>query len=174
MSKEEKEKILGKLAELIGHYNRDITVPYALSLVEDMVQDMPITEPRETNLEHYFNEIQEILKKGYDIAVDYKRGKPCVCEIFDCKKCKINYCNKNGQRVCLRGLYEWLAQPYEKPKYKLTQVEYDLLNTYSDCNIECKLADCKQLRGLKEKGYFNDIDKFMKVHEILENCEVVE
>lgn len=56
--------------------------------------------------------------------------------------------------------------------YKLTPFEFDLINTYSDCDSGCKLTDCKQLLELKEKGYFKDINKYAKIHDILRNCEV--
>lgn len=31
----------------------------------------------------------------------------------------------------------------------------------------------KQLKSLKEKGYFNDVDKNESIKDILANCEVV-
>ena len=157
MTKEEKEKILGKLAELIGHYNRDITVPYALSLVEDMVQDMPITEPRETNLEHYQNEIKALIIKQ---------------KLILSSALEVVHYNHTGKSYNSINVLGWLVQPYDKPKYKLTQVEYDILDTLFDKMARFKKA--YKTDELKSRGYFKYIqcDDNTRVRDILENCEV--
>lgn len=62
---------------------------------------------------------------------------------------------------------------YKKPKYKFTQFEYDLINTYSHVDDRCKFNGCYQLKSLKEKGYFKNVDKNELIKDIIENCEVV-
>ena len=61
----------------------------------------------------------------------------------------------------------------KKAKYKVTQFEFDLLNTYKFCSDSCKFEDCTQLREMKVKGYFKDVDKKAKIHDILWNCGVI-
>lgn len=162
MTKEEKEKILGKLSELIETYNRDITVPYALSLAKDMVQDMPITESKETNLEHYKDEIIE----NSDYCFALVDGKPCQCSGVSCREC--GFSTEYG---CSEKIKEWLNKPYEKPVYKLTKFEKELLECYSDV-YSFKVFN--SLNGMKEKGYFKGIDDNELIGDILANCEVVE
>lgn len=168
MTKEEKEKLLDYIDSQINcvELGEDYLAGenYAYKDVREYVETMEITEPKETNLERYKDELIQWCihsNRGVNIALGES--------ILDLYR---KY--TDTRNVYLDDMFKWYLQPYEKPKYKLTKFEYDLLNTYSDCNIECKLTDCKQLRKLKEKGYFNDLYEFAKVHEVLENCEVVE
>ena len=136
--------------------------------VHKYIKDMDITEPKETNLEHYYNEIIAIAEKGFDIAVD-ETNKPVVCDFLNCKDCVFGY------DKCTKKLYEWFASPYEKkPKYKLTQFEYDVLDTMVEKNARFNKLDT--FRELRVKGYFNGIecDDNTRVKDILEDCEVIE
>lgn len=65
---------------------------------------------------------------------------------------------------------EWLKKPYQKPTFKLTQFEYDLLQLYKG-KYSFKLSN--SLRGMKEKGYFRSVDENAKIEDILESCEVI-
>ena len=46
-------------------------------------------------------------------------------------------------------------------------------NSGSNCHESCKLSEFKQLIELKDKGYFECVDYDTKIHEILDNCEVI-
>ena len=67
----------------------------------------------------------------------------------------------------------WLLSQRKKPKYKFTQFEYDLINTYRNVDDRCKFNGCYQLKSLKEKGYFKNVDKNELIKDIIDNCEVV-
>lgn len=60
--------------------------------------------------------------------------------------------------------------PHEKPVYKLTKFEKELLECYSDV-YSFKVFN--SLNGMKEKGYFKVIDDNELIGEILAKCEVV-
>lgn len=62
---------------------------------------------------------------------------------------------------------------FEKPTYKLTQFEFDLLNAHKDSGMQKCISNYRPLHELHEKGYFKDIDINIPIHEILDNCEVV-
>ena len=79
----------------------------------------------------------------------------------------LRYCPNCGCKIVD---YENFAK---KAKYKVTQFEFDLLNTYRLCKEECKFRDCTQLRQLKEKGYYKDVDANAKIRDILWNCGVI-
>ena len=66
-----------------------------------------------------------------------------------------------------------LPQPYKKPPYKLSQFEYDLIQTYSCYNENYKLSKFNRLIKLKDKGYFKCVDYDTKIQDILANCEVI-
>lgn len=132
-----------------------------LELLYELVNER-FGEKEETNLEHYNDFIIDVLSENLALV----NGAPVKCE-HNCSCCDLD------NRSCGKDIRKWIGLPYRKPMvYKLTPFEFDLINTYSDCDSGCKLTDCKQLLELKEKGYFKDINKYAKIHDILRNCEV--
>lgn len=119
---------------------------------------------KETNYEHYKD---KIIKDGiWNLAL--VNGKPKRCHNVYC-----NDCDFKTSRECKKKLEEWLKHPYERPTYKLTQFEYDLIKAFDRCKECCLLNEIECLKKLSQKGYFNGIDPFTKVHDIIDNCEVV-
>lgn len=115
----------------------------------------------ESNLEHYFD---DLLKAGSRFT--FINEKVENCDSVMCSKC--SFCGD-----CVAKRFKWLASQYRKPTYNLTQFEFDLINTFGRCKECCLLNEIECLKKLREKGYFKCIDPFTKVHEIIENCEVV-
>lgn len=62
---------------------------------------------------------------------------------------------------------------YTKPKYKLTQFEYDLLSVHKDYKTYNQITNQTHLFKMHEKGYFKYIDTNIPIREILDNCEVI-
>lgn len=120
-------------------------------------------QKQETNFEHYFKYLSTI--KMCDLALI--GGRVTKCLGTGCSECDFN-----GD--CIEGKFTWLKQPYEKPKYKLTKFEFDLIQTYRDCHESCKISEFKQLIELKDKGYFKCIDHDTKIQDVLKNCEVIQ
>lgn len=96
-------------------------------------------EKAETNYEHFKDEIVQNVK--YNLAV--VNGEPKPCEDTNCDECDFN-CDCCGEKR-----FEWLASPYKKPTYKLTQFEYDLLQHFS---VDFKFKEMGLLKEMKEKG----------------------
>ena len=120
-------------------------------------------EKQETNLEHYYD---DLLEEGFsDFAV--VNGKIESCPFISCEECEFESGN------CRKDRITWLTSKCKKRKHKFTQFEYDLIDTYRGSSEICKFHNCYQLRRLKEKGYFNDVDKNESIKDILENCEVI-
>lgn len=120
-------------------------------------------EKQETNFEHYKDEIRDA---DFDFAV--RDGKVIPCDGCPCSECLFfgNHTSCSVLRI------EWLYQKYQR-KYKLTQFEYDLIKAFDRCKECCLLNEIECLKKLSEKGYFKGIDPFTKVHDIIDNCEVV-
>lgn len=119
-------------------------------------------QKQETNLERYYD---DLLEEGFsDFGV--VNGKIESCTFISCKKCEF----EGGD--CHKNRITWLTSKCKKRKHKFTQFEYDLIDTYRGSNEICKFHNCYQLRRLKEKGYFNDVDKNESIKDILANCEV--
>lgn len=116
----------------------------------------------ETNFEHFFEYLST--KRMSDFAlID---GRITQCSVTRCSKCDFN-------NDCIEGKFTWLKQAYEKPKYKLTQFEYDLLSVHKDFKTYNKISNQIHLFKMREKGYFKNIDTNIPIREILDNCEVV-
>lgn len=118
---------------------------------------------QETNIEHYYEYLSEVGLGGFALV----NGRCTKCSDTRCSECDFS------GSCCGTNRLKWLASPYRK-KYKLTQFENDLLQSYLKGNLNrCKLKDINVLNELKEKEYFKNIDFNLTINEILNNCEVI-
>lgn len=125
-------------------------------------------QKQETNLEHYYNDLLKIGCSSFGV-ID---GKIKQCYNISCSQCDINRIDNGG--YCRINTVKWLASPYRKPTCKLSRFEFDLLNTYKDSGMRNSIFNYSTLIELHEKGYFKEIDTSIPIHEILDNCEVIE
>lgn len=117
---------------------------------------------QETNLDHYF---EDLLKTGGRYA--FVNGKIKHCWGTRCCNCAFKGGNCHGEKI------KWLASPYEKQTYKLTQFEFDLLNAYKNSGMRRCISNYGTLLELYKKGYFKEIGTSIPIHEILDNYEVI-
>jgi hypothetical protein len=127
-------------------------------LLEGLVNEH-FEEKQETNLDHYF---EDLLKTGGRYA--FVNGKIKHCWNTRCCDCAFKDENCHGEKI------KWLASPYEKQTYKLTQFEYDLLQHFS---VDFKFKEMGLLKEMKEKGHFKNINGDELIKDILESCEVI-
>lgn len=127
-------------------------------LLEGLVKEH-FEEKQETNLDHYF---EDLLKTGGRYA--FVNGKIKHCWNTRCCDCAFKGGNCHGEKI------KWLASPYEKQTYKLTQFEYDLLQHFS---VDFKFKEMGLLKEMKEKGHFKNINGDELIKDILESCEVI-
>lgn len=134
-----------------------------LNLLRELVNEH-FEEKSETNYEHFKDEMVQNIK--YNLAV--VNGEPKPCEDTNCDECDFNNCDCCGEKR-----FEWLASPYKKPTYKLTQCEYDMLDTIFE--KEARFSTVYLIGELKKKGYFENIkcDSKVLVKDILAKCEVI-
>lgn len=165
-----KEEYLLALDRIDNAYNN---FDRSISAVGMFIQDFNLLlglvnehfeEKQETNYEHFKDEIIE--NCAWTLAlVD---GKPHKCNSVNCSDC--GFSTGHG---CNEKIKEWLKSPYEKPTYKLTQLEYDLLNAYKNSGMRQCISNYGTLLELYKKGYFKDIGTSIPIHEILDNYEVI-
>lgn len=117
---------------------------------------------QETNLDYYKDEILENCIDNLAVV----KGRPKLCYKTNCNDCDF----KINQIGCRNKVKDWLKQTHEKPVYKLTKFEKELLECYSDV-YSFKVFN--PLNGMKEKGYFKGIDDNELIGDILAKCEVV-
>lgn len=127
-------------------------------LLEGLVNEH-FEEKQETNLDHYF---EDLLKTGGRYA--FVNGKIKHCWNTRCCDCAFKGGNCHGEKI------KWLASPYEKQTYKLTQFEYDLLQHFS---VDFKFKEMGLLKEMKEKGHFKNINGDELIKDILESCVVI-
>lgn len=161
-TKEEYIEALERMKE--SYYNLDGCMSAMNKFKEDInlltgLVNKNFEEKEESNFEHYKEEIK---RAGYDFAL--VNGKPTACKWMLCDKCFFK-----DRMLCAKKRSEWMLKPF-KQKYKLTQFEYDLLQSYAD---GYKFKDIMPLIVMKEKGYFKNVDKNELIKDIIENCEVV-
>lgn len=137
-----------------------------INLLTELVNEH-FEEKVETNFEHYEDGIIELCLE--DLAIS--KGKISKCNATSCSECV--FVDKDGKCIGCNEIKKWLKQPYKKPPYKLSQFEFDLIQTYRDGNTDCKLSDRRILLELKDKGYFKCVDYDTNIKDILENCEVI-
>ena len=165
-TKEEYQEALERMKE--SYYNFDNCNSEMNKFKEDInlltgLVNEHFEEKQETNLERYYDDL--IKEDCSDFGV--VNGKIESCTFIQCEKCEFKHGNCHKNRIT------WLTSKCKKPKYKFTQFEYDLINTYRYVDDRCKFNGCYQLKSLKEKGYFKNVDKNELIKDIIENCEVV-
>ena len=135
-----------------------------INLLAGLVNDH-FEENIETNFDHYKDRILDCCIDNLAVV----KGIPKSCTKIDCNDCDFI----TIQKECCEIAKDWLKQPYEKPKYKLTQCEYDLLDTIFE--KEARFSRMYLIGELKKKGYFENIkcDSNVRVKDILANCEVI-
>ena len=82
-------------------------------------------------------------------------------------------CGFSTGHGCTEKVKEWLKSPHKNQTYKLSQFEYDLIQTYSYVHEGYTLSKFKRLIKLKDKGYFKCADYDTKIQDILSNCAVI-
>ena len=132
-----------------------------INLLTELVNEH-FKENIETNFEHYKDGIVDCCINNLAVV----KGIPKLCSKTECNDCDF----LTIQKGCHEIAKEWLKHTYIKPKYKLTQFEYDLLQSYAN---GYKFKDVMPLIVMKEKRYFKDVDNDVKIEDILANCEVV-
>ena len=166
-TKEEYLLALDRIDNAYNNFDRSISALGSfikdLSLLRGLVNEH-FEEKKETNFEHYKDEIRNA---NFDFAL--KDGKVVPCNILSCKECHFY----GNEQVCDVRELKWLYEQY-KEKYKLAQFEYDIIKTFDHCKECCLLNEIECLKKLSEKGYFRGIDPFTKIHDIIDNCEVMD
>lgn len=133
-----------------------------LHWLEEKVEIKEAINPEVTNLEYYKDEILENCIENIAVV----KGRPKLCYKTNCNDCDF----KINQKGCHEMAKDWLKHPHEKPVYKLTKFEKELLQCYPDI-YSFKVFN--SLNGMKEKGYFKGIDDNELIGDILAKCEVV-
>ena len=167
-TKQEYQEALNRIEE--SYYDSDNSMGEMSRFKEDVnllrgLVNEHFEENVETNFEHFKDGIIEVCIDELAIS----KGKSLKCRVTQCSEC--DFQDKDGHCIGNHEIMKWLKQPYEKPVYKLTKFEKELLQCYPDINI---FKVFNPLNRMKEKGYFKGIDDNEIIGDILAKCEVIE
>lgn len=126
--------------------------------------------------EELIKRLIEMRKTGADETLDR------VCESSTgCENCPLyqtgRLCSHQTIDYLLDYIIEnesWLLSPYEEPTYKLTQFEYDLLDSHDCLDQVMRFSNSYPLMAMKERGYFSCVSEDANILDIIKNAEVIE
>lgn len=123
------------------------------------------------------------LVRMWDSLRDDKYKGGIECHGVDCNKnCALYVDDENGISPCcltinafetIEAVEKW-SKEHPPKKHKVSQLEYDILKTYSDSNFDYYFNSSDLLMSLLSKGYFDGATISMRIIEYFNNCEVKE
>lgn len=139
-------------------FQKNKCVESAIGGLIDRIIKTEESQKAETNLEHYIVRNGVHITKEPEVEVwEFRFKKGAEKQFFDAN---------------IKSVLDWLLSPYEKPKYKLSKFEHNLLECY--LNGEFGIKDFWTLEQMQKKGCFNNIPTDVSIRDILDNCEVIE
>ena len=148
----------------------DYTLYSAMEETEAIVQQCKelgwITEQSnvETNFEHYFEKIKELVSMHFRNPQAIANGLMAVAD----------------EDILCTGLItdailDWCKKTYKNRDYCLSEFEYGLLESYTNDDEEVTslcIKDIKVLQNMQKKGYFRNVDNYTPIRDILECSEM--
>lgn len=118
----------------------------------------------ETNFEHYFEKIKELVSMHFRNPQAIANGLMAVAD----------------EDILCTGLItdailDWCKNPYKNRDYCLSEFEYELLESYLNSDEEAAslcIKDVKVLQNMQKKGYFRNVDNYTPIRDILECSEI--
>lgn len=118
----------------------------------------------ETNFEHYFEKIKELVSLYHCNPQAIANGLMAVAD-------EDILCTG----VISDAILDWCKNPYKNRDYYLSEFEYELLESYLNSDEEAAslcIKDVKVLQNMQKKGYFQNIDWYTPIRDILDCSEI--
>lgn len=132
------------------------------------MEEKEFTLTKETNLEHYLEQIKKIENNDTFCVRKDDLG------IYACGEVDCNRCLFGDAGNCSVAKVDWMACTYiEDSRYRLTKAEWDILDAYVQESYPGTFKQFSNLMCMKEKGYFKKVDPEKELKEILKNCVVI-
>lgn len=132
------------------------------------MEEKEFTMTKETNLEHYLEQIKKI--ENYDSCCISKANHA----LYACLDIECDECLFGDTGNCAIARIDWMAGPYIGDRCHLTKAEWDILDAYVQESYPGTFKQFSNLMCMKEKGYFKNVDPGKELKEILANCVVIE
>ena len=119
---------------------------------------------KETNFEHYFEKIKELVSLYYCNPQTIANGLMAVADE-----------DILGTGLITDAILDWCKKTYKSRDYCLSEFEYELLESY--LNSDEKVAslcikDVKVLQNMQKKGHFQNVDWYTPIRDILDCSEI--
>ncbi len=120
---------------------------------------------------------RELIRMWDSVRGDNLKKGEKDCNGIKCEDCQfdsIPLCNKGISAFEMIEAVEKWSKEHPEPKYKVTQLEYDILESIiKTIGSGFYFFECDSLlMSLLEKGYFDGATGETNVKEYFENCEV--
>lgn len=118
---------------------------------------------------------REIVRMWDSIRDDGYKGIESCSGVTYCDACPLYDigCGESSNAFEMIKAVEKWSREHPKPKYKISQLEYDILKIYSD-DYFYYFYESEVLKLLLKKGYFEGATLGTDVKEYFKNCEVKE
>lgn len=118
----------------------------------------------------------ELIRMWDSMRNSHFKGKE-TCLGVKCEECPLYQFADCSLSINLLDIYNIVEKwAKENPqKHKISQLEYDILKTYSDCRLgNLHFCDSDLLMSLLKKEYFDGAIGGISIIEYFNNCEVKE
>ena len=119
----------------------------------------------ETNFEHYFEKIKELVSLYYCRPQTIANGLMAVADEDIL----------GTDLIATNAILDWCKKPYKNRDYCLSEFEYELLESYLNSDKETAslcIKDVKVLQNMQKKGYFRNVDNYTPIRDILDCSEI--
>lgn len=119
----------------------------------------------ETNFEHYFEKIKELVSLYYFRPQTIANGLMAVADEDIL----------GTDLIATNAILDWCKKPYKNRDYCLSEFEYELLESYLNSDEETAslcIKDVKLLQNIQKKGYFRNVDNYTSIRDILDCSEI--
>ena len=107
--------------------------------------------------------------KGRDDCIGVRCSE---CPLSDTDAYCCDCCNQAKYIFDVYNIIEKWSKEHQPKKHKVSQLEYDILKTYSDSNFDYYFNSSDLLMSLLSKGYFDGATISMRIIDYFNNCEV--
>lgn len=131
---------------------------------------MMTKEEYKKEIARMFDSMRDDKYKGYYECSDVQCCERCALYDIDCG-------SSTNAFEMIEAVEKW-SKEHPEPKYKVSKMEYDILDMFINDNSEIdyvfnNLGD-KYMSKLLEKGYFKGADGSMSIRYYFSNCGIVD
>ena len=117
---------------------------------------------------------KEIVRMWDSIRDDEYKGTERCSGVTYCDECPLYNigCSESSNAFEMIEAIEKWSKEHQPQKYKVSQLEYDILKSFIDIGFVYYFYESDLLMSLLRKGYFQGATRDMTINYYFDNCEV--